>query len=67
VTGLLLLVCAASDSNGLEPHPSGELHSEVAEAPDAENSDEVTRACAALAQRIEGGDSGAQQRSRLGG
>ena len=40
---LLLLVRAAGDRDGLEAHPAGELHAEVAEAADAEDGDEVAR------------------------
>ena len=59
---LLLLVRAAGDRHGLEPHPAGELHAEMAEAADAEDGDEVARTGAALAQRVEGGDARAEQR-----
>ena len=52
--GLLLLVRAAGDRDGLEPHPAGELHAEMAEAADAEDGDEVagTRAASRSALKV---------------
>ena len=64
--GERLLVGAARDRDGAEAHLRGELHAEMAEAADAEDGDQVARPRAAVAQRVEGGDAGAQQRRRLG-
>src|SRR5262249_10653504 len=65
--GERLLVLAASDGNGTEAHLRRVLNAEVAEPTDAEDRDEVARACAAVAQRVESGEAGAHERGRIGG
>ena len=47
----------------LKTHLRGELNSQVAETADAEYGDKIAGPRAAVAQRIESGDSGAHQRS----
>jgi hypothetical protein len=42
----------ARDGNGPEAHLRGELNAQVAETANAENSDKIARACAAVPQRV---------------
>ena len=51
----LRLVLAARDGDGVEAHPRGELHAEVAEPANAVHGDEIAGARAAVPQRVEGG------------
>ena len=62
----LLLVLAAGDGDGVEAHAARELHGEMAEPANALNGDDIARLRAGIAQRVEGGDAGAEQR-RCGG
>src|SRR5205814_9642821 len=50
-----------------ESHARGELHGKVAEAADALDRDRLARPRAAVAERVVGGDAGAEQRRGLGG
>ena len=50
------LSAAARDPDRPKAHFGGELDAEVAESAEAENRDQFTRAGAAIAQRVEGGD-----------
>ena len=61
-----LLVLAAGDGDGAEPHLRRELHAEMAEPADPEHRDDIGRTCAAFPQRVERGDAGTQQRRGLG-
>jgi hypothetical protein len=65
--GQRLLVLAAGDRHGLEPHLGRVLHAEVAEAADAEDRHDVARPRVGLAQRVVGGDARAQQRRGVDG
>ena len=67
LAGELGLVAAAGDGDGVKAHPDGELHRQMTEAADAQDADEVAGAGTAVAQRIEGGDPGAEQRAGLDG
>jgi hypothetical protein len=51
----------------VKAHPRGVLNTEVAEPTQAEHGDDVTRACTAVSQRIEGGDTGTHQWGRVDG
>ncbi len=63
----LRLVLAASDGDRVEAHLCGELHGKMPEPADAVNGDDIARLRAGIAQRIESGDAGAEQRRRGGG
>src|SRR6202043_3084996 len=60
-----LLVFAPGDANSVEAHFRGELNAHVAEAPDSQDGDEVSRSCAAVSQGIKCRDAGAKQRPCL--
>src|SRR6185295_13609537 len=57
------LVGAAGDRDGPKAHLRGELDRQVAEAANALDRDGVSGAGAAVAERVEGGDAGAEQRA----
>lgn len=67
LAGELRLVGAARDSDGAEAHARRVLDREVTEAADALHRDGLTRARAAVAQRVERGHTGAQQRAGVDG
>src|SRR5258708_15561985 len=61
------LVLAASDAHGFKAHLRGKLDAQMPKATEAENGDQISGARAAVAQRIESSDAGAQQRPRIHG
>src|SRR5262245_6749565 len=63
----LLLVLAPPDRHGLKTHAARELHAEMAETADALHRHDVASARTRIAQRVEGGDAGAQQRRGVDG
>src|SRR6202022_1479519 len=63
----LPLVRAARDGDGPEAHARGELDAKGTEAADALDRHGVARARTAVAERVVGGDSGAEQRRGFGG
>src|SRR5512132_519975 len=65
--GQLFLITATGDSDCAKSHLRGELHTEMAEAADAENGHEIAWPRPAFAQCVVGGDASAQQRRRLRG
>ena len=60
-----LFVLAARDGDGTETHFCGELDAQMAETANSEDSDEIPRAGAALPQRVEGCDTGADERTGI--
>src|SRR5208283_4492014 len=65
--GERFLVLAACDRNRMTAHLGRELHTEVTQPADSEYRDAIPGPGAAVTQRIERGDSGAQQRRSLRG
>ncbi len=65
LSGEAILVRPASDCHDLEAHAPRELHGQMSEAPDADNGDEVAGACGRVAERAEGRQSRAEQRSSV--
>ena len=61
-----LLVGASAHGGGAETHLRRELDAEVAEAADAEHGNQIARQRAGVAQGVERGDAGAEQRRCLG-
>src|SRR5690349_7131426 len=59
-------VFAAADGGDAIAEFVGELDAEMAEAADPLNGDQIARGCAAMAQGVEGGDTGAENRGRFG-
>jgi hypothetical protein len=64
--GERVFVLAAGDGDGAVAGFGGVLDGEVAEAADAEDGDGVSGAGSRVAERVEGGDAGAEQRSGVG-
>jgi hypothetical protein len=61
--GERLLVRASGDGDCMEAHLHRELHAQVPQPADAENTDQIAGAGPAVAQGVVGGDAGTQQRS----
>jgi hypothetical protein len=61
----ILLLAPASDRDRVETELGRELDPEVPEAADPEDGDEVAAGGAAVSQRVEGGDPGAEERCRV--
>src|SRR5439155_6619382 len=60
-----LFVFTPADGYRIETHAAGVLNSEMAQPSDALDGDEVSRARAGIAQRVEDGDASAHERRGL--
>ena len=65
--GEWLFVFAARDGDGFAAHLRRELYGEMAEAADADHSDQIARPRATVAKTIERGDAGAHERRCIDG
>jgi hypothetical protein len=65
--GECFAVFATADGDDAVAKFAGKLHAEVAEAADALNGDQISGHSTAVAQRVEGGDAGAEKRGGFDG